>query len=785
MMGIFKMKTFLHIKLLALALFAGSTLFAQSLNVQSEISAEPPLRVELDDAKLLKTTQKMRKETAYLVLCVENGHYLRMPLNKIDIREFLREYMQNLDFIKLFFTANDVQYYQDSYSSSMEVLLKEGVLLPANTIYYETFVPRAKARLDWIRERMTRPFDLTVDETFKIERAKEEWPANVAEADALWERLLKFDIIGRMLGYEHRQKELAEALDEDGSIPEDFFDDEEDGELPKTYEEKLEKAKAEVLKRYERVIANIIKNDPMEIQEVFLNSLCALYDPHSSFLSEYQMEEFDISIRNSLVGIGAVLYDKDGYCHISELIPGGPAEKSKELEPGDKIVGVGQENEEIVEVIGGKLRNTVRFIRGKAGTKVRLKIESKKTSAPKIVTLVREEVQLTTKLAKAHVYEMIVGDKTVPIGVIELLAFYGEGESEGQSFSTAKDVEELIGKLKERNVGGIILDMRKNGGGLLGEAVDLAGLFIRTGPVVQIRDTRGNDKALRDDDPKVVWDGPLAVLVSRLSASAAEIVAGALQNHERAIIIGDKNTYGKGTVQVVYKLSNFDITQKSAAKITVQKWYLPNGESIQVKGVHSDIYIPSILEHIDLGEDKKDHVLPWDKIDAASIRAGFGYGKGEGGSKLLEELKKRSEQRRATMSEFKFLDDRIDWFKERQDRKELNLNYELREKDLRKDEEFSDKMDKRQKEFAKDNYKSEEILLDSVIAKEAESKAIKDEAKAAEEKSSEENAVADAEKSEPADSKKKSKKKESLPEFDIHMREALRVMQDWVDLANN
>lgn len=847
--------------LLACVFFGGSAAFAQLLadaqrqsNLNRALSEKQAdvMIVDADPINLV-TSPKMRNESGLLVLCMEKGHYLHTPVRDLDIREFIRQYMIALDFSRMFFTAADVQHYQDSLSPMLANLLKQGVLLPANKIYYETFVPRANARLEWIRERMKKPFDFSDASTFAPDRSKASWPKDEKEADELWEKRIKFDVLNQIIGYSHAETQLAKELDEEGAAK--LKEEESDGEAPpKTYEEKLEKAKAEVLKRYENIISNLVKNDAIEVQELYLNALSNLYDPHSSFLSEYALEEFEISVRNSLVGIGAVLQDKDGYCTIVELMLGGPAEKSKELKEGDKIVGVAQDGGEFVDVVGKKLRNIVKLIRGKKDTVVRLQVESK--DSPGIrreVKITRDEIQLTTKLAKAEIFQVPVGDRTIPVGVIDLPAFYGENETENgaKGFSTTKDVEELIGKLKARGVKGLILDMRKNGGGFLNEAIDLAGLFIRTGPVLQVREGTGRVNHLRDDNPKVAWDGPLIVLVSRLSASAAEIVAGALQNHERAIIVGDKNTFGKGTVQVVYHLSNFDKMQKSAAKVTIQKWYLPNGESIQVKGVASDITLPSIFEAMpELGEDKKEHVLPWDSIDPVSIRAGFGYGEGENGAKLREDLLKKSLERQKNLDEFKFLNGRIDWLKKRQDMKDWSLNLEAREAQLKADDEYADKMEAKQREFAKSNFKSEEILLDSAIAKEKEAEkkaaegakseaaakkgeaakagaeAASGKAKAAEApksggkpeasksgegdskkpdsaagdskksdsaegaKDSSKASEADSAKSDEAEAKSKSSDSEKgkeddeddIPEFDVQLREALRIMGDWLEM---
>ena len=642
------------------------------LTSEAEVSVK---KAEKKSAPMtLQTTPKMRNETRYLVFCMERGHYLKTPITELDVREFIREYMQNLDFFKLFFTAEDVQYYQDFFAPSIDIMLRQGTLLPAYSIY-EKFLERANARIDWIKKRMDEPFDFDTAETFRPDRSKEDWPANMADADKLWNKRITYDLINEILGYSldakkaEKQKgkkdgaakpssaspgEEAAALAAEPDESENMIEKEVlqtevmEEEIPKTFEEKLAKAKKEVLRRYERLVENYAKADAVEAQEIYLNTLSRLYDPHSAFLSEYYLEEFDISVRNALVGIGALLQDKDGYCTLAELMPGGPAEECKLLKPGDKILGVGQETGEIVDVIGMKLRNTVKMIRGKENTKVRLLIEPvSNPSARKIVTLVRREIKLTTKLAKADVYTIPVGDKTVPIGVIDLPAFYGEGGLNGESkgFSTTKDVEELLTKLKAMNVKGIILDLRRNGGGFLNEAVDLAGLFIKTGPVVQVRDAGGRTNKLRDENEKIVWNGPLIILVSRLSASATEIVAGALKDHQRAIIVGDKSTHGKGTVQAVYHLQNFDPEQKSAAKVTIQKWYAPNGESIQLKGVHSDIVLPSAYDYMEIGEQYKDYAMKWDSISPDAIEQLYGYGLPQGQAEaLMGLLTKQSEK---------------------------------------------------------------------------------------------------------------------------------------------
>lgn len=831
----------------------------------------------------LQTSQKMRNETRYLVFCMERGHYLKTSVSDLDVRELIREYMQNIDFFKLFFTADDVQHFQDLFAPSIDITLRQGTLLPAFSIY-ERFIERADERIKWMKNRMSQPFDFTQKETFKPDRSKENWPKNWDDANDLWNKRLKFDIINQILGYndddislteddeldplkstlpptkktageqksdEPQQSKPSQSAKNEGSAANGAVGaNSQAGQIasanadeaavqklkeqaPKTFEEKLAKAKEEVLARYERIISNYKKSDSIEIQEIYLNTLSHLYDPHSAFLSEYFLEEFDISVRNALIGIGAVLQDKDGYCTINELMVGGPAEECGLLKPGDKIVGVGQQTGEIVDAVGMKLRKVVHMIRGAEGTKVRLLIQpASNPSGRKVITLVRKEIKLTTKLAKADIFTVPVGDKTVPIGVIDLPAFYGDGVSTNSNgkigFSTTRDVEELIGKLKARGVKGIILDLRRNGGGFLNEAVDLAGLFIKSGPVVQVRDANGRVNKLRDENEKVVWDGPLMILVSRLSASATEIVAGALQNHQRAIIVGDKATHGKGTVQAVYNLDNFDPEQKSAAKVTVQKWYAPSGESIQVKGVHSDIVLPSVYDYMEIGEEYKDYALKWDSISPDTIETLYGYGFPKGqAEKLIAELTAQSEKRRQTLEEFKIWNERISRFKNLQERKDWSLNLSDRESDLKSDEAFADKMKAKQKELATLNFKKEEILLDSAkleldkaaaeekakeqAVKQAEAQKIETANPAANAGDSAQKLAADSsvksqtEVSSPAkkgdeknvskkNGKKSSKKSGSslvddsdddVPDFDVQLREALRIMSDVLSLEEN
>ncbi|MFI3291031.1 MAG: carboxy terminal-processing peptidase [Opitutales bacterium] len=732
-----------------------------------------------------ETSPKMRAENELLVKYMEQVHFDKVNIQDLDVRQFIREFMSNLDFMRLFFLAEDVQQYQDQYTPIVDRLLHQGTLLPALVIY-DRFLLRTRERVAWIKNRLEKPIDLEKEGTFTPNRKDMDWPESPAEADELWENRLLFDIQNILLTYENNEKKEDDiAKGKKTSKKSKKAITEEESTKGMTFEEKFAKAKVDVLKRYEKILENAEKSDAIEVQEIYLNSLCSMFDPHSSFLSEYQLEEFDIAVRNALVGIGAVLQDKDGYCVINELVAGGPAKKSKKIKTDDKIVAVGNENGEMVDVVGMKLRNIVKMIRGDKNTEVRLRIEpSADPSSTYEIVLIRDEIKLTTNLAKASLFEIPNKDgKLTKIGLIDLPAFYGEKNSpdEAKGFSITKNVEELLNKLKGKGVEGIILDMRHNGGGFLPEAVDLAGLFIEQGPVVQIKDTRGKTVVLSDEDKKVVWDGPLIVMVSRLSASAAEIVAGALQDHKRALIIGDKTTHGKGTVQGVYEFKNNNPQLKGASKVTVQKWYRPNGNSIQIKGVNSDIIFPSAYDEMEIGEINKENALKWDAIDPTNLGTQYFYSINEKNEDLITTLANQSKERQNSLEEFAFYLERIDWVNQKQQQKVFSLSYADRKEQVAKDENFLESYEEREKTYIENlNYSFEEILLDSAIEEKNKQEQEKLEAKAEEEKAK----LADDDKSTEADSEEPTKistdedEDEDIPVFDVQLRETIRIMKD-------
>ena len=522
-------------------------------------------------------------------------------------------------------------------------------------------------------------------------------------------------------------------------------------------------------KRYARFLKATDEIDAVEVQEIYLNAVAGVYDPHSGFLSPYYLEEFDISMRNALVGIGAVLSEKDGYCTIRELVPGGPAERSGKIQVGDKIVGVGQgEDGEIDDVVGVKLRKVVRQIRGKKGAVVRLLVQPADgdPSERSVVRIERDEIKLTDKLAKAELVDVPVEDgRVVKVGVVDLPSFYGAQENERAG--TAEDVKALVANLKEAGMQALVLDVRKNGGGYLNEAIDLAGLFMAGGSVLQVRDMSGKVQELRDRMKNALaWNGPLVLLVSRLSASATEIVAGALQNHHRAIIAGDPSTHGKGTVQAVYPFENFSPRQKGAAKITINKWYLPDGNSIQVKGVASDIALPSSLDALPIGEADLDRALPWDAIPSLALepRAKTGITAGRVSDELLERLKASSARRQDTLPEFAMLKEQVAWNRARARREDFSLQRSVREQERARDNETGDRFEAQSDQFAQAlNYPAKEFKLKIAADKTAFN--------------IEEDLELTPEEREWADFGKK-------PAFDVRLREGERIAADWYALSH-
>ena len=679
-----------------------------------------------------KTTPVMRLETRTLVQMLEYFHYNKDAVTPADYPQLISDYMAELDPQRLFFTTADEQTYRRQYGPRVETDLAYLGNIDTAFEIYRAYELKVKARTSWLLEELKHDYDFTGKDSYTPDRSKSPFPASAGEADDLWRRRMKFEILQDLLA-------------------------------KKTVDE----AKATVRKRYERMLKNLGDIESADVQEMFLSCLTRMYDPHSAYFSADTLQDFSIQMKLSLVGIGAVLsIEDDGNCVVREVVPGGPAYHSGQIRVNDKIVAVQQEGAESIDVIGMKLRRIVEMIRGDKNSKVTLTIlphDAADATKTKQVVITRDIIKLNSARATASIYDVPAGDnQNISVGVIALNSFYGPSDDskENDVKSTAtQDVAELIGKLKQQGIKALVVDLRRNGGGLLSEAVDLTGLFISQGPVVQVRDSSGHLTVDSDTNKSVTYAGPLAVLTSRFSASASEIFAGALQNYGRAVIIGDSSTHGKGTVQAVLEMKNYlprlsqNIENTGAAKLTVQKFYLPNGSSTQKKGVIPDIALPSIDDFLPIGEADLPHALMWDEIKPTAFE-----GKALAQT-FIKPLLEASRERQQSLGEFAYLKKNIDWFKDRQEQKTISLNLEQRQALKTADDEFKKKMDAERDLLAKANFATHEVKLDSVLK--AESDGPKEAAASVDDGDTDATPDADAQN-----------------KLDVHLRETLRVVTD-------
>ena len=705
---------------------------SQAINSKQSYSAQPTPLVP---------SPIMVDETKWLLNALEKAHYKKLSIEDLNEKLFLENYLKNLDKQKLFFTAQDLEEFILRYEPTLLTYLKQGNLFPAFEIY-DSYRKNALSRLNQSINLLSGIPKLDNNQSYQVDRSDSEWAHTIQHLDDVWKKLISYEFTNEL---------LTQVDDNETSL-----------ELTQFTQRKRLDALEKIKKKYERWHKNITEFEASDVQELYLSTLTQMFDPHTSFLNIKEKEKFDQAMHNEFVGIGAVLTDEDGYCTIKELLPGGPAEASRELEAEDVILQVAQEGGEFVDVVEMKLSKIVDLIKGPKDTIVSLKIRPiKSPSSTKVVKIVRDKIKLTANLASASVYNIENDRDNLVFGVIELPSFYG---SSGEGHKATDDVEELIEVLKEEAIQGLILDLRRNGGGYLSEAVNLAGLFISRGPVVQVKSSDGKIRKKFDFNPKLAWDGPLIILVSRYSASASEIVAGALKNHRRAIIVGDKSTHGKGTVQSLIPMNlpfsmGVQDGKRSAAKITIQKYYLPSGESTQLTGVTSDISMHSINEYLPIGESDLDNALAWDKIPEVNFRrpeGEFKYNEVE-----INLLRRLSEKRQQQEKEFQYLEKSISWFKEKREQKvvPLSLSQRLNEKaiDSNRSQILSDEFDS----LKMLSFPSREIVLQVVKDQKEKSMAIRGLS------NDEQNSTKD--------------KYTQSDTLDIRLHESLRILRDWVN----
>ena len=684
-----------------IALLLAAILLPTLLVLQADEPGRPAAAAKTGPAKPL-TAGPDDGEIAYVTArALEQGHFRQHRLNNDYSEKFFDRYIEAWDPQHLHFTQLDLNEFA-SYRTNLDNLTltrpRAADTTPAYRIF-NRFRERLDQRVAYANDLLkNEKFVFDADEQITVNRKDEPHPADLTEARRLWRQRLRSEYLGEKIAkYAARKKaERTAATSTTNTVAADATKKDDKVAPKKTEAEEIVET---LTRRYTRNSNFYRDMDQQDVLEVYLTSLAHVYDPHTDYFNPRQAENFAIGMNLSLFGIGAVLQsDMEGYCKIAELKPG-PAMNSKKIKVGDRIVAVAQSNTPPVDVVDMNLNKIVQLVRGPKGSEVRLTVVSADSASDRReVTLIREEIKLDDQAAKAKVIDYPTGDgKTMRIGVIDLPTFYvpmdtGAGRrpdlagDNAAAHYTSKDVALLLAKFKAENVQGVILDLRRNGGGSLEECVKLTGLFIKDGPVVQVSGPGGMPFVDEDKDPKIQYDGPLIVLNSRFSASASEILAGALQDYNRALIVGDFSTHGKGTVQQLNPLRMY-ITEDSMTnnpgtlKITKAKFYRASGASTQLKGVVSDIVLPSKLNYAkDIGEEAYDTALPWDTIPSARFEK-FDYVQS-----YLPDLLRLSSQRLATNQEFAYIREDIEQFRKYQAMNSISLNEQHRIKEWEEDD---------------------------------------------------------------------------------------------------
>jgi len=537
----------------------------------------------------LTPAKKHKDATEIITHIINSYHYRTKPIDNTLSSLIFDNFLESLDPNHSFFLNEDIQNIS-KYRDKLDDALLKTELEPAFDIF-KTYRQRVKERIEYAVSELENEFDFEIDEEYLFDRRELTWANDVEELNEIWRKRVKNDMLNLLLTTGKEKTEIKDTL----------------------------------RKRYQRIYTSTFQLDSDDVFQTFINAYTTSIEPHTSYFSPRTSENFDISMRLSLEGIGAVLRNENDYTLIQKIIPGGPADLSKKLHAKDKIIGVGQgESGEIIDVIGWRLDDVVELIRGPKDTVLRLEIIPGKTGVEdlsKILTLTRNRIKLEGSAAKAKVIDLPELDKK--IGVINIPTFYvdfaAQAKGEPDFRSTSTDVQKLVTDLVKEDVEGIIIDLRGNGGGSLSEALALTGLFIEEGPIVQTKDASGKIDINVDPDPSLFYAGPLAVLVDRNSASASEIFAGAIQDYQRGIIIGEP-TYGKGTVQNIVDLNRFIKNSEDdhgKLKTTIAQFFRISGGSTQNKGIIPDIVFPTAIDIEDYGERSLDNALPWDKVEPA------------------------------------------------------------------------------------------------------------------------------------------------------------------------
>ncbi|SDG74915.1 carboxyl-terminal processing protease [Pseudomonas benzenivorans] len=597
-----------------------------------------PLSAKTTDADTWDYLQPNREQVIASLNVLEllkRHHYSKPPLDDARSVKIYQGYLKMLDPARSYFTASDIAEF-DQWREKFDDLLKSGNLEPGFAIY-KRHLERLQGRLEFtlgMLDKGVDSIDFNVDEGLLIDRENAPWAKDVAELDELWRKRVKDEVLRLKIA----------------------------GKQPKAIQELL-------TKRYKNQLARLQQTRGEDIFQTYINAFAMSYDPHTTYLSPDNAENFDINMSLSLEGIGAVLQNDNEHVKVVRLVPAGPAEKSKQIAPADKIIGVAQGDEEMVDVIGWRLDEVVKLIRGPKGSRVRLEVipasNAPNDQTSKVVSIIREAVKLEEQAAKKSVLELNHEGHAYKLGVIEVPAFYLDFKAfragDPDYKSTTRDVKRLLSELQAEKVDGVVIDLRNNGGGSLQEATELTGLFIDQGPTVLVRNSDGRVDVLADENTGTYYTGPLAVLVNRLSASASEIFAGAMQDYHRALILGGQ-TFGKGTVQTIQPLNHGEL------KLTLAKFYRVSGQSTQHQGVIPDIQYPDVMDTKDIGESALPEALPWDSIRPA-IKPDLDPIK-----PFLAQLQARYDRRTAQNPDFTFTRERLALAQKLMDETTVSLN---------------------------------------------------------------------------------------------------------------
>lgn len=606
--------------------------------------------------------------TKLVVQMIEKEHLARLPVNDMIAGRLVDHYVKELDPQKLYFLQSDIEEF-NQVRTTLDDAVRQGNI-EWSYATFRRYLDRLDQRIATAEQLVDAPHDFTVKESMVYDAKELKWAQDEAEITERWRKRIKYDLLLFRL-------------------------------------EKVEDAEAKnrLHKRYRNIKKAMHQTEDDDILEIFLTSLAASFDPHSSYMSPRSEEDFKIQMRLSLDGIGAALKGEDGYTTVAQIVKGGAAQRDGRLKVKDKIVGVGQKPDEFTDVVDMKLSNVVKLIRGKSGTKVFLRVIPDGASDAKIYEITRDKVELKEQEVKGEIIDVsgrIPGTRG-RVGVIHIPSFYRDfaGQQSGQEDfkSTTRDVKAVLRDFNKSTppIDALLIDLRYNGGGALSEAIELSGLFIDEGPVVQVKDPRGNVRHLDDEDPRVDFNGPMIVVCNRLAASASEIFAGVIRDYQRGIIVGDTTTHGKGTVQSVMPVGKrlFDLSQSSdrgALKLTINQFYRVNGDSTQKLGVPSDVVLPSLLDHMDLGEASLDNVMAFDRVAPVEHKKYSMLS-----APVVSLLRDRSRDRVAVSKDFKEVAANIEKYLNRKKRKSISLNEEdLKQERLEEEEKTKKDADEQQ-----------------------------------------------------------------------------------------